>query len=83
MNQWLLAALALLPGFIACGVVLYREAIIDAVVALNLGGVLASLELVLLAEGLHRAPFYDLALVLAALTFSSGLVFARYLERWR
>lgn len=83
MNQWLLAALALLPGFIACGVVLYREEIIDAVVALNLGGVLASLELVLLAEGLHRAPFYDLALVLAALTFSSGLVFARYLERWR
>ena len=32
MNQWLLAALALLPGFIACGVVLYREEVIDAVV---------------------------------------------------
>ncbi len=82
MNAWLIAALALLPGFVACAFVLYRAGIMDALVALNLGGVLASLELVLLAEGLSRAPFYDLALALAALTFSGGLVFVRYLERW-
>lgn len=83
MNAWLIAALALLPGFIACGAVIYRAEIMDAVVALNIAGVLATLELALLAEGLGRAPFYDLALTLAALTLSGGLVFARYLERWR
>lgn len=82
MNIWLIAALAMLPGFVACGIVLWRAAVVDAVVALNLAGVLAALELVLLAEGLHRSPFYDLALVLALLAFAGGLVFARFLERW-
>jgi multisubunit Na+/H+ antiporter MnhF subunit len=38
--------------------------------------------LLLLAEGYHRAPFFDLALVLALLAFAGGLVFARMLERW-
>ena len=82
MNAWMLAALALLPGIAACGYVLYRAEIMDALVALNLGGTLAALELALLAEGLSRSILYDLALALAVLTFSGGLVFARYLERW-
>lgn len=82
MNAWLIAALAMLPGFIACAVMLWRGTIFDAVVALNLIGVLAALELVLLAEGLHRAPFYDLALVLAVLSVTGGLVFARFLGKW-
>jgi multisubunit Na+/H+ antiporter MnhF subunit len=37
---------------------------------------------VLLAEGLHRSGVFDLALVLALLSFGGGLVFARFLERW-
>lgn len=82
MNMWLLAGLALLPGFIACGAILWRATLMDAVVALNLAGILASLELVLLAEGLHRSPFYDLALVLALFSCTSGFVFLRFLERW-
>lgn len=82
MNAWLIAALALLPGFVFCGIVLWRATVLDAVAALNLTGVLAALELVLLAEGFGRSPFYDLALVLALLTCVGGLVFARFLERW-
>lgn len=82
MNAWLVGAVALLPGFVACGVMLWRATLVDAVLALDLAGVLATLELVLLAEGLHRAPFFDLALVLALLTFAGGLVFLRFLERW-
>lgn len=82
MDPFLIAAIALLLGLIPCGVVILRAEIVDAVVALNLAGVLASLELVLLAEGLHRSPFFDLALVLAVLTIAGGLVFARFLERW-
>lgn len=82
MNAWLVAAIALLPGLVACGALIFRASLPDAIVALNMAGTLATLELALLSEGLARSPFYDLALVLAALTFSSGLVFARYLGRW-
>ena len=38
--------------------------------------------LLLLAEGFGRAPFTDLAVALALLSFGGGLVFARFLERW-
>lgn len=82
MNAWLIGAAALLPGFVACGIIIWRAQLIDAVVALNLAGILATLELVLLAEGLGRSPFYDLALVLAVLSFAGGLVFLRFLGRW-
>lgn len=82
MNAWLIAALVLLLGFVPCGIMLWRSAVVNALVALNLGGTLATLELVLLAEGFHRVPFYDLALVLALLSGAGGLVFARFLERW-
>jgi multisubunit Na+/H+ antiporter MnhF subunit len=49
---------------------------------LDLAGTLAALELALLAEGLHRSPFFDLALVVAVLSLAGGLTFARFLGRW-
>lgn len=82
MNAWLIAALVMLLGFIPCGIMLWRATRMDALVGLNLAGVLATLELVLLAEGTHRSPFFDLALVLALLQFAGGLVFVRFLEHW-
>lgn len=82
INAWLIAALALLPGFVVCGIVLWRATAFDAVVALNMAGVLTTLELVLIAEGESQSPFYDLALVLATLIFAGGLVFVRFMERW-
>ena len=82
MNVWLIADLVLLLGFVPCIVVLWRAPILDALVALSLAGPLATLEIVLLAEGLHRPEVFDLALALALLAFGGGLVFARFLERW-
>ena len=82
MNPWFLAALALLPGFIICGIVIWRATMVDTSIALNLAGVLATLEFVLLAEGIHNTAFYELALVLAVLTPIGSLVFLRFLERW-
>ncbi len=82
MNPWFLAALALLPGFIICSVVIWRARLIDAVLALNLAAVLATLELVLLAEGIDNTAFYELALALAVLAPIGSLVFLRFLERW-
>jgi multicomponent Na+:H+ antiporter subunit F len=51
-------------------------------IGLEMAGMIISLLLVLLAEGMHRPPFYDLALAVALLSFGGGLVFARFLERW-
>ncbi|MEA2508926.1 MAG: multicomponent Na+:H+ antiporter subunit [Actinomycetota bacterium] len=54
----------------------------DRLVGLELASVIVCLILLLLAQGLHRPPFFDLALALALLSFAGGLVFARFLERW-
>jgi multicomponent Na+:H+ antiporter subunit F len=62
--------------------VAFREPPMDRLVGLELASVIVCLILLLVAEGLHRPSFFDLALALAMLSFAGGLVFARFLERW-
>lgn len=54
----------------------------DGLVALNVGGDIATLVLLLLAAGTGREPFFDLAVVSAVLSFAGGLAYARFMERW-
>ena len=54
----------------------------DGLVALNVGGDIATLVLLLLAAETGRQPFFDLAIVSAVLSFAGGLAYARFLERW-
>jgi multicomponent Na+:H+ antiporter subunit F len=82
VNMWLIAASALLLGLVPCAVVMIRGSIVEALVGLQMAGLLQSVVLLVLAEGFHRPPFFDLALVLALLALAGGLVFARFLERW-
>ena len=82
MNIWLLAAGALMVCMIPCGLVCLRGDTFHRLVGLEAAGLIASLVFLLLAEGFHRAPFTDLALALALLSFGGGLVFVRFLERW-
>jgi len=82
VNVWLIAATVLLAGLIPCGVVMLRGSIVEALVGLQMAGIVQTIVLLLLAEGFHRPPFFDLAVVLALLTLAAGLVFARMLERW-
>jgi len=82
VNAWLIAATVLLLGLIPCAVVMLRGSAIEALVGLQMAGVLETVVLLLLAEGFHRPAFFDLALVLALLALAGGLVFARMLERW-
>jgi multicomponent Na+:H+ antiporter subunit F len=72
----LVAALAPLLSFSA------RASPPDGLVALNLGGTIATLVMLLFAEATQRQPFFDLALVSAVLSFAGGLAYARFLERW-
>ena len=82
MNAYLWAATALLIGLAPCGLVILRGKIMEALVGLEMAALVNTLVLLVLAEGFHRPPLFDLALVLALLSLAGGLVFARMLERW-
>lgn len=83
MNVWLVAATVLLLGLVPCAWVLLRAGIEDALVAVELAATLVTVVLLLLAEGFHRSSYFELALVLAALSFVGSLLFVRFLgDRW-
>ena len=81
MNLWLAAASAVMAGLIPTAWMTLRGAPERRLVGLQMAGILISLSLVLLTVGFGRSPFIDLALTLAILSFGSGLVFARFLEK--
>ncbi len=82
MNVWSIAALALLLAIVPCGFALLRAPLMDALVALQFGTGLGVLALVLIAVGLGRPSFLDIALTLALLAYPATLLFAHFLERW-
>jgi multicomponent Na+:H+ antiporter subunit F len=83
MNGWLWTAAAMLVfGLLPCLWVAMRDSILSALAALQLASTVTTLTLVLIAQGLHREPFMDLAVVSAVLSFAGSLTFARFLERW-
>ena len=82
MNRWLLAAFVLMCGLIPCGIVCFTRDAINRLIGLEAASVVIILIMMLLAEGYHRAFLFDLALMLALLSFGGGMVFVRFLERW-
>lgn len=82
MNAFLAAALALLACTAFAAAPLLRGSHMDAVVGMELAGVLVALVLLLLAEGTSRSALFDIGLVAAFLSMGGGLVYARSLERW-
>jgi multicomponent Na+:H+ antiporter subunit F len=82
MDEWGVAALALLAGLVPCGVVCLRGDPLSRLVGLEMASVVDTLVLLVIAQAYDRAIYFDLALALALLSFAGGLVFARFLERW-
>ena len=82
MTLWLTAAAVLLLGLIPCLAVAVRGEAVDGVVGLAAAGVVVTLVLLILAVGFERSVYGDVAVVAAVLSFSGGLVFVQYLERW-
>lgn len=82
MTAYLIAAAVMLVGLAPLIFFTLRASPPDGLVALNVGGDIATLVLLLLAAGTDRQPFFDLALVSAVLSFAGGLAYARFLERW-
>jgi multicomponent Na+:H+ antiporter subunit F len=82
MTAYFAAAVVLVGALAPLLVYSIRADPADGLVALNLGGTIATLVLLLLAEATERQPFFDLAVVSALLSFAGGLAYARFLERW-
>lgn len=82
MNCWIVTALAVLGCMIPCFLLCLRGDAMSRLVGLEAGSTMAVIVLLLLTEVVNQSSFVDLALTLALLTYGSGLVFARFLERW-
>jgi multisubunit Na+/H+ antiporter MnhF subunit len=82
MNVWMIATTVLLAGLGPCLWVAMRGTIVSALAALELASTITTLALLMIAQGLRRDPFLDLALVSAILSFAGALTFVRFLERW-
>ncbi len=82
VTAFVAAAIAMLIAIIPAGIVLYRGEVMAAVVAYEFITSVIVLVLALLAQGFRRPSLFELPVLLALLTFGSGLVFVRALERW-
>lgn len=82
MNLWLWAALAMLLAVAPAGIVAFRGNVEDRLVGLEFATPIIVLFLVLLIEGFNHPAFFDLPLTLTMLSFGSGIVFVRFLQRW-
>lgn len=81
MNLWLIAAAAVAISLIPCAVITLRGSPERRLVGLEMTGIVLTIMLVLLTIGSGRKAFIDLPLVLAVLSFGSGIVFVRFLEK--
>jgi multisubunit Na+/H+ antiporter MnhF subunit len=80
MNEWEIAATVLTAAIVPCvGVCVFASAA-SALAALEVASTLATTALIALAEGYHRQPFLDLAVILAVLSVVGSLAFARIME---
>lgn len=82
MNVWLWAATVLLFGFVPLGVTAFRGEAMDRFAGWSAASMLTVLELLVLAQGMRRPAFFDLALAAALLAYGAGMVFVRFFERW-
>jgi multisubunit Na+/H+ antiporter MnhF subunit len=82
VNRWLVgAAVLLVVGMLPVVVVAGRGRIEDRFAGLAMAGVVATLEMLLLSEGYQRSSYLDVGLVLATLSLTGSLVFARLVVR--
>ncbi len=81
MNVWMIASIGLLFAFVPCGWVALTSTVQKRLVAFELTGIIATLELMLLTMAFNRMPMMDLAIARALLSFGSGMVFAHFLAR--
>lgn len=80
MSFWLLAGALLGAGVVVCALACLRTGTAAALVALEVAGVVASMNFLVLSAAFGRQAFADLGLVLAVMSFAGALAFLRFLE---
>jgi multisubunit Na+/H+ antiporter MnhF subunit len=80
VNAWEIAAAVLGFALVACTLLAALMGPAHGLAALEVASVLLATILMLLAEGFHRQPFIDLAVVFALMTTVGSLTFARLME---
>lgn len=75
------ASIAGLLALVPCGWLALTSTVQKRLVALEMTGVLCTLELMLLTMAFKRMPMMDLAIALGLLSFGAGMVFAHFLAR--
>jgi multisubunit Na+/H+ antiporter MnhF subunit len=82
VNAFTIAGTALIAGLIPCGWVLVRgREAMDAVVALELCGTLATLAFLCLALGFNSSSYFTVPIVCAAVTWIGALICVRLVGR--
>jgi multisubunit Na+/H+ antiporter MnhF subunit len=82
VNAWLVAAAVLLViGLLPALAIVSVDSPVGRLEGLALGSVVTVAELVLLAQGFGRTSYIDVALVLAIMSVTGVLVFARFFGR--
>ena len=79
MSVWMIASIALLFALVPCGWLAFTATLEKRVVALEMTGIIVTVELMLLTMAFNRAPLMDLAIALGLLSFAAGMVFAHFL----
>jgi multisubunit Na+/H+ antiporter MnhF subunit len=78
----MIASIAGLAALVPAGWLAFTAELEQRLVALEMAGILCTLELMLLTMAFSRMPMMDLAVALALLSFGSGMVFAHFLARY-
>lgn len=83
LSAWLGAAIVMLIGVLACGLAAWRREAFEALIALELAGILTTVALVCMTVGFQRSSYGDVPILAAVLTWVGALVFVRFLGRRR
>jgi multisubunit Na+/H+ antiporter MnhF subunit len=81
MNVWMIASIVLLIALVPCGWLALTASVHKRLVALEMTGIIGTLELMVLTMAFNRMPMMDLAIALGLVSFGAGMVFAHFLAR--
>ncbi len=81
MSAFLITAIVMLAALVPCGAVVLKGSAMEAVVAFEAAAATIVIVLLLIAEGFDRSGEFELPLLSAILSYGSGLVFVRFMER--
>lgn len=79
--RWLIAAWCIFPTLLLCAWLALRGSVERRFVGLQITGTFVIVLMTLLAVAQGRDAYLDLPLALGLLSFGSGLMFVRFLEK--